>query len=145
MFTEVSEVFTIVVVCSEVVHSSDPDITSLAVKNRALWLGTRNGYLLILDSYLMEEGKDPLLGLQHCGSGKVKCIVPLNPLPSASSKLQVTTLQPFTAKCQMPWLVDLNCLLSIRLCAVWNLLMKFLATCSLGSTSTYQATKAPPP
>lgn len=76
------------------VHSTDPDITSLAVKNRALWLGTRNGYLLILDSYLMEEGKDPLLGLQHCGCGKVKCIVPLNPLPSATSKLQVRARLP---------------------------------------------------
>lgn len=71
------------------VRDSDADITALAVKGGALWLGTRNGYLLILDSFMMEDRKDPLLGLQQCGQGKVKCIVPLTPLPNATSKLQV--------------------------------------------------------
>ena len=79
---------------SDVLRSTDADITALAVKGGALWLGTRNGYLLILDSYLMEDDKYPLLGLQQCGQGKVKCIVPLTPLPTASSKLQVISTVP---------------------------------------------------
>ena len=75
--------------CRGVVHGGDADITSMAVSGGAIWLGTRNGYLIILDGYLMVEGKDPLLGLQRCGAGKVKCIVPLVPLTNAISKLQV--------------------------------------------------------
>ena len=75
-----------------VIHTGDADITSLAVSGGAIWLGTRNGYLVVLDSYLMLEGKDPLLGLQHCGSGKVKCVVPLVPLQNAISKLQVSKM-----------------------------------------------------
>lgn len=74
---------------SEIINDSDSDITALAVKGGALWLGTRNGFLFILDSYLMEERKGPLLGMQYCGQGKIKCIVPLTPLPNATSKLQV--------------------------------------------------------
>lgn len=70
-------------------RSADADITSLAVKGGALWLGTRNGYVLIFDGFLMEERKDPLLGLQQCGQGKVKSIVPLTLLATATSKLQV--------------------------------------------------------
>lgn len=73
------------------VRGTDVDITALAVQGGAIWLGTRNGYLFILDSYLMEQGKAPLLGLQQCGPGKVKCIVPLKPLANATSKLQVST------------------------------------------------------
>lgn len=79
-------------VCSDVVRGGDADITSMAVCGGAIWLGTRNGYLLILDGYLMVEGKDPLLGLQRCGTGKVKCIVPLVPPKNATSKLQVYKL-----------------------------------------------------
>ena len=78
------------VTCREVVHGADTDITAMTMRGGALWLGTRNGYLLILDSYLMEEKGDPLLGLQQCGQGKVKCIVPLTPQPNATSKLQVS-------------------------------------------------------
>lgn len=71
------------------VHGSDSDITALAIKGGAIWLGTRSGYLLILDTFLMTEGKDPLLGLQQCGRGKVKCIVPIT---NATSKFQVCAL-----------------------------------------------------
>lgn len=65
--------------------SSDSDITSMLVQGGALWLGTRDGYILFLDSYTMMDGKEPLLGLQQCGHGKVKCIVPL---ARSGSKLQ---------------------------------------------------------
>lgn len=71
---------------TEVVHGADPDITALAVRGGAIWLGTRSGYLLVLDSSLMEEGRAPLLGLQQCGTGKVKCIVPI---VNATAKVQV--------------------------------------------------------
>ena len=67
-------------------HSSDSDITALAVQGGATWLGTRDGYLFILDSHSMDEGKDPLLGIQKCGKGKVKCIVPLMTLSRATSR-----------------------------------------------------------
>lgn len=75
------------------IQDVDGDITALAVQGGAVWLGTRNGYIFILDSYLMQERQDPLLGLQHCDQGKVKCIVPLKPSSAASSKLQVSLLQ----------------------------------------------------
>ena len=75
---------------SDVVGGSDSDITALAVKGGAIWLGTRNGYLLILDTYMMTNGgSDPLLGMQQCGSGKVKCIIPITPLPNTTSRFQV--------------------------------------------------------
>ena len=85
-----------VVSCREVVHGDDPDITALAVRGGAIWLGTRSGYLLILDSSLMEEGKAPLLGLQQCGTGKVKCIVPV---VNANAKVQVKHTPYFTLAC----------------------------------------------
>ncbi len=78
----------------EVICGSDTDITALAVRGRAIWLGTRNGYLLILDSYLMQDGKDPLLGLQLCGLGRVKGIVPITPLSSTTSKFQASRSLP---------------------------------------------------
>ena len=65
------------------------DITALAVQGGVVWLGTRNGYLLLLDAAVMEEGGDPLLGLQYCGEGKVRCIIPLSPHKGLTKSLQV--------------------------------------------------------
>ena len=59
----------------------------MLVQGGALWLGTRDGYLLLLDIYCMLEGKEPLLGLQHCGQGKVKCIVAIS---NTGSKLEAS-------------------------------------------------------
>ena len=75
-----------VCVSREVIQdSTDSDITSMISHGGFLWLGTRDGYLIVLDSLSMVERKEPLLGLQQCGQGKVKCIVPLT---SGRSKLQ---------------------------------------------------------
>ena len=68
----------------------DSDITSLLMEGGALWLGTRDGYLLLLDLYSMLEGREPLLGLQYCGFGKVKCIAAIG--SASSSKLQVSAM-----------------------------------------------------
>ncbi len=78
-------------VCRRVIkEQSDCDITSMLLQGGGLWLGTRNGYLLLLDIYSLLEGKeDTLLGIQHCGQGKVKCIVALG---TASSKLQASQM-----------------------------------------------------
>jgi len=76
-------------------ESKDSDITSLLMEGGALWLGTRDGYLLLLDLYSMLEGHEPLLGLQYCGSGKVKCVAAIS--SPSSSKLQARltfSLQP---------------------------------------------------
>lgn len=129
--------------CSGVVQEEDADITALAVKGGSLWLGTRNGYLLTLDSYVMEEGKDPLLGLQHCGQGRVKCIIPLTPLPNASSKLQVPPPPPHPS-CHLRDLI-FCCLPLTRSCAVWSSLTKYRVSCWRGSISTREAIETLPP
>lgn len=38
----------------------------------------------------MEAGGDPLLGLQYCGEGKVRCIIPLSPQKMITASLQVS-------------------------------------------------------
>ena len=55
-----------------------------------MWLGTRNGYLFLLDAAAVEEGREVChLGLQHCGEGKVRNIVPLVTSGHVSAKLEV--------------------------------------------------------
>ena len=48
--------------------------------------------MLLLDAAVMEEGGDPLLGLQYCGEGKVRCIIPLSPQKGITKSLQVRTI-----------------------------------------------------
>ena len=68
---------------------NDDVVTALAVQGGVVWLGTRNGFIFVLDSSAMDEGKDPLLGLQYCGEGKVKSVVPIVPKRRITAKLQV--------------------------------------------------------
>ena len=70
------------------------DITALAVQGGVVWLGTRNGYVLLLDAAVMEVGGDPLLGLQYCAEGKVRCIIPLSPHKGITKSLQVRNKYP---------------------------------------------------
>ena len=53
------------------------EISVLRVHGRALWVGTRAGFILILDREKVERGEAPLLGLQWCGEGRVSDICPL--------------------------------------------------------------------
>ncbi len=54
-------------------------------------MGTRGGYITLLDAAAMEVGQDALLGLQHCGEGRVKSVVPLTPRRGlVTAKLQVS-------------------------------------------------------
>ena len=77
--------------CSTAYDQERCDVTALAVQGGVVWLGTRNGYVLLLDAAVMEEGGDPLLGLQYCGEGKVRCIIPLSPQKGITTSLQVRT------------------------------------------------------
>lgn len=83
-------------ICNNTIHCSTAydqersDITALAVQAGVVWLGTRNGYILILDAAVLEDGGDPLLGLQFCGEGKVRCIIPLCPQKGLTANLEVT-------------------------------------------------------
>ena len=74
--------------CSNILHNEDV-VTALAVQGGVVWLGTRCGFIFVLDGSAMEEGKDPLLGLQYCGEGKVKSVVPIVPKRRVTAKLQV--------------------------------------------------------
>ena len=76
---------------SNVMGYEQDHITALAIQGGALWLGTRAGNIFILDQAKMAAGQEPLLGLQYCGDGKVKCIVPIMPWRGAVSRLQVCT------------------------------------------------------
>ena len=53
------------------------EISVLRVHGRGLWVGTRAGFILILDRDKVERGEPPLLGLQKCGEGRVSDICPL--------------------------------------------------------------------
>ena len=73
-----------------VLAGEDHDITALMAHGAALWLGTRTGYILLLDPSALVDGQNPLLGLQYCGKGKVKFIRPLVSPNKPTSKLEVT-------------------------------------------------------
>eukprot|EP00731_Ephydatia_muelleri_P031118 Em0022g632a len=72
-----------------VLAGEDHDITALMTHGAALWLGTRTGYILLLDPSALVDGQNPLLGLQYCGKGKVKFIRPLVSPNKPTSKLEV--------------------------------------------------------
>ena len=75
---------------SDVLGKSEDDITAMALQGRGVWLGTRNGYLFFLDAAAVQEEREVChLGLQHCGEGRVKNIVPLVNKKQVSAKLEV--------------------------------------------------------
>ena len=74
---------------SNVLHGDQDDITALAIQGGAVWLGTRSGYVFVLDAAMMDAAGEPLMGLQYCGEGKVKSIVPLTPWKGVTPRLQV--------------------------------------------------------
>lgn len=62
----------------------------MALQGNGVWLGTRNGFIFLLDAAAVLEGREVAhLGLQHCGNGRVKNIVPLVSSKQASAKLEV--------------------------------------------------------
>lgn len=75
---------------SDVIPGNTDDITALALQGKVVWLGTRGGYIILLDSAALTEGREVVhLGLQHCGEGRVKNIVPLVSSKHLSDKLEV--------------------------------------------------------
>jgi leucine-rich repeat kinase 1 len=54
------------------------EITAVVIQGLAVWVGTRSGYILLLDGDSLENqrGTAALKGLQYCGEGRVKCIIP---------------------------------------------------------------------
>ena len=75
--------------CRNVLEGEDHDITALVTHGAALWLGTRTGYILLLDPSALVDGHNPLLGLQYCGEGKLKHIRPLVSLSKPTARLEV--------------------------------------------------------
>lgn len=75
--------------CSNVLEGED-DITALALQSHAVWLGTRSGYVMLLDANVLTEGGDALLGLQFCGEGRVKSIVVVAPRNVVTSQINVS-------------------------------------------------------
>jgi len=69
----------------------DDNITALAAQGQVLWIGTREGRLLLIDiSSLQSDETPPLLGLQQYKAGcKVKCIVPTRSSDGPSVSLSV--------------------------------------------------------
>lgn len=48
------------------------------MQGHAVWVGTRSGYILLLDGTVLENCKQEaaLRGIQYCGEGRVRSIVP---------------------------------------------------------------------
>ena len=65
------------------------EISVLRVQGRALWVGTRAGFILILDREKVEKGEPPLLGLQKCGEGRVSDICPLSADMQHTARMRV--------------------------------------------------------
>lgn len=65
------------------------EISVLRVHGRGLWVGTRAGFILILDRDKVEQGEPPLLGLQKCGEGRVSDICPLFADKQLTSRMRV--------------------------------------------------------
>ena len=65
------------------------EISVLRVQGRALWVGTRAGFILILDREKVEKGEPPLLGLQKCGEGRVSDICPLSDDMQHTARMRV--------------------------------------------------------
>jgi leucine-rich repeat kinase 1 len=73
-----------------VLTESGDDITAMAVQGGGVWLGTRNGFIFLLDAAAVLEKRGVAhLGLQHCGEGRVKNIVPLVAAREVLAKLEV--------------------------------------------------------
>ena len=72
------------------ITENEDDITAMALHGRGVWLGTRSGYILLLDAGAVQERREAChLGLQHCGEGRVKNIVPLVNTKKLSAKMEV--------------------------------------------------------
>lgn len=65
------------------------EISVLRVHGRGLWVGTRTGFILLLDRDKVERGEPPLLGLQKCGEGRVSDICPLFADKQLTARLRV--------------------------------------------------------
>lgn len=64
-------------------------MTSLVVQGGAIWLGTRSGYIVLLDAAavaVQDEGRS-VKALQYCGEGKVKSIVSVPSTVSSGLKV----------------------------------------------------------
>lgn len=80
---------------SDILGNTEDDITAMTLQGRGVWLGTRNGYLFLLDATAVQEERTIChLGLQHCGEGRIKNIVPLTNTKHISSKMQVIMFLP---------------------------------------------------
>ena len=77
--------------CRNVLKGDFNDISSLIVHGNAVWIGTRSGYILLIDapSLISHKQERSLFGMQHCGEGRVKSIVPLYPLNTTIPLLKV--------------------------------------------------------
>ena len=60
----------------------------IRVQGRVLWVGSRTGYILVLDIQKVGSGESPLLGIQYCGEGRIKDICPLHNSHSFTARLR---------------------------------------------------------
>ena len=60
----------------------------IRVQGRVLWVGSRTGYILVLDIQKVGSGEPPLLGIQYCGEGRIKDICPLYSSHSFTARLR---------------------------------------------------------
>ncbi len=65
------------------------EISALLIDSGAVWIGTKNGYILLLDASSIEEGEQEkaLRAIQYCGDGRVKSIASLNSGNSSNLKV----------------------------------------------------------
>ncbi|XP_003391989.2 PREDICTED: uncharacterized protein LOC100636182 [Amphimedon queenslandica] len=78
------------------------EITALVVRGHAVWLGTRSGYLFLLDASAIEnqEQETAIKGFQYCGDGRVKGITPF---PSSLKVLCSIEYSDEVSGCIMVW------------------------------------------
>lgn len=78
--------------CRNILECSYNEISALLIDNGVAWVGTRNGFIILLDTSAIEEGKQEMAirAMQYCGDGRVKSITSLKTSESSTLKVQCT-------------------------------------------------------
>lgn len=68
------------------------EVSALLVDGGVVWVGTRNGFLMLLDASAIERGEHEgaLRALQYCGDGRIKSLASLKNKDSSSLRVSKT-------------------------------------------------------
>ena len=84
----------IIVFYRNILNGEYSEISALTVEGGTVWMGTRNGFIMLLDAAAIagQDQEEALKAMQYCGEGRVKSIVSLSPRGSNAASLKVSLI-----------------------------------------------------